>query len=61
MCRGTTEATAAQGTTIDVHGVTITLTVPTGRTQTFLFTILGYATNFPSGGVSSQGFYFSTE
>ncbi|MEN5306876.1 hypothetical protein ABE425_05130 [Chryseobacterium cucumeris] len=55
--QGTTEATAAQGTTIDVPGATITLTVPTGRTQTFLFTILGYATNFPSGGVSSQGVF----
>lgn len=54
--QGTTEATAAQGTTIDVPGATITLTVPAGRSQTFLFTILGYATNFPSG-VSSQGVF----
>ncbi|PTT23396.1 hypothetical protein DBR28_18990, partial [Chryseobacterium sp. HMWF028] len=42
--QGTTEASAAQGTTIDVPGVTYTITVPAGRTQTLLFTILGYAT-----------------
>ncbi|BAP32721.1 uncharacterized protein CHSO_3684 [Chryseobacterium sp. StRB126] len=55
--QGTTEASATQGTTIDVPGVTYTVTVPAGRTQTLLFTILGYATNFPSGGVSSQGVF----
>ncbi|MDQ1854971.1 hypothetical protein [Chryseobacterium sp. WLY505] len=53
--QGTTAATAAQGATIDVPGVTITLTVPTGRTQTFLFTILGYATL--TDGSSSQGVF----
>ncbi|SIR58405.1 hypothetical protein [Chryseobacterium sp. RU33C] len=55
--QGTTEATATVGQTIDVPGVTATLTVPAGRTQTFLFTILGYATNFPSGGTTSQGVF----
>jgi hypothetical protein len=42
--QGTTAATATVGQTIDVPGVTITLIVPAGKTQTFLFTILGYAT-----------------
>ncbi|MGN7756743.1 hypothetical protein ACTJIV_04650 [Chryseobacterium sp. 22532] len=55
--QGTTEATITAGNTADVPGVTLTLTVPAGMTQTFLFTILGYATNFPSGGVSSQGVF----
>ncbi|WP_336704322.1 hypothetical protein [Chryseobacterium indologenes] len=53
--QGTTAATASQGTTIDVPGATITLTVPAGRTQTFLFTILGYATL--TDGNSSQGVF----
>ncbi|MFS4471423.1 hypothetical protein [Chryseobacterium sp. T20] len=53
--QGTTSATAGQGTTIDVPGATITLTVPTGRTQTFLFTVLGYATL--TDGNSSQGVF----
>ncbi|MBP1167915.1 hypothetical protein JOE44_004799 [Chryseobacterium sp. PvR013] len=53
--QGTTAATAAPGATIDVPGVTITLTVPAGRTQTFLFTILGYATLLD--GNSSQGVF----
>jgi hypothetical protein len=51
--QGTTAATATQGQTIDVPGVTITLTVPAGRTQTFLFTILGYTTLVD--GNSTQG------
>jgi len=55
--QGTTEATATVGQTIDVPGVTATITVPAGKTQTLLFTILGYATNYPSGGVSSQGVF----
>jgi len=55
--QGTTEATVTVGNTADVPGVTLTVTVPAGMTQTFLFTILGYATNFPSGGVSSQGVF----
>lgn len=43
--QGTTALTINQGTVADVPGVTLTLTVPTGSTQTFLFTILGYATS----------------
>ncbi|WP_054509476.1 hypothetical protein [Chryseobacterium sp. ERMR1:04] len=41
--QGTTALTITQGTVADVPGATITLTVPTGATQTFLFNILGYA------------------
>lgn len=52
--QGTTELAVPQGTTFDVPGVTLTLTVPAGMTQTFMFTILGYATKYP-GGTSSQG------
>ena len=52
--QGTTAINVAAGTTEDVPGVTITLTVPSGKTQTFLFTILGYATLYPSG-ITSQG------
>ncbi|MCS3870720.1 hypothetical protein J3D55_003636 [Chryseobacterium ginsenosidimutans] len=51
--QGTTEATAYVGQTIDVPGVTITLTVPPTKTQTFLFTILGYTTL--TNGSSTQG------
>lgn len=41
--QGTTPVTVNTGQTVDVPGVTVTLTVPEGKTQTFLFTILGYA------------------
>ncbi|PRB00498.1 hypothetical protein CQ046_18720 [Chryseobacterium sp. MYb7] len=51
------EATATAEQTIDVPQLTKTITVPAGMTQTFLFTVLGYATNFPSGGISSQGVF----
>lgn len=53
--QGTTALTINQGNTADVPGVTITLTVPAGVTQTFLFTILGYATLIDSN--SSQGVF----
>lgn len=53
--QGTTSLTIPQGTTADVPGVTITLTVPAGTTQTFLFTIMGYA--LFSGATSSQGVF----
>ncbi|WP_223609566.1 hypothetical protein [Chryseobacterium sp. OSA05B] len=53
--QGTTALTIAAGTSADVPGATITLTVPTGKTQTFLFTILGYATLLD--GNSSQGVF----
>ncbi|SEH29516.1 hypothetical protein [Chryseobacterium culicis] len=53
--QGTTAATATAGTTIDVPGVTYTVTVPAGKTQTLLFTILGYATLVD--GNSSQGVF----
>lgn len=51
--QGTTAATASAGTTIDIPGVTYTLTVPAGRSQTLLFTILGYVTIL--NGSSLQG------
>lgn len=54
--QGTTAVTVNQGQTLDVPGVTVTLTVPTGRTQTFMFTILGYATLYPSGN-TTQGVF----
>jgi hypothetical protein len=41
---------------MDVPGVTYTITVPTGKTQTLLFTITGYTIMTPvTGGGSSQG------
>lgn len=51
--QGTTALTVANGTTADVPGATITLTVPTGKTQTFLFTILGFAVQLNTS--STQG------
>ncbi|KXH85129.1 hypothetical protein [Chryseobacterium kwangjuense] len=53
--QGTTAATVAQGTTADVPGVTLTLTVPAGMSQTFLFTILGFVTL--ADGNSTQGVF----
>lgn len=53
--QGTSSLTVNQGTTADVPGVSITLTVPTGLTQTFLFTILGYTSILNT--VSSQGVF----
>ena len=53
--QGTTEATISSGSTADVPGVTLTATVPAGRTQTFLFTIIGYAVE--SNGTSAQGVF----
>ncbi|WP_131707563.1 hypothetical protein [Chryseobacterium angstadtii] len=54
--QGTTALTVNQGTVADVPGVTITLTVPAGMTQTFLFTILGYAPSLAS--TDSQGAFY---
>ena len=56
--QGTTALTINQGTTADVPGATITLTVPAGVTQTFLFTILGYAVNTSTAaGQATQGVF----
>lgn len=56
--QGTTAATIIQGATADVPGATITLTVPAGLTQTFLFSILGYATRSVTGGdTGTQGVF----
>ncbi|MCT2406052.1 hypothetical protein NZD88_00610 [Chryseobacterium antibioticum] len=54
--QGTTALTITQGTVADVPGVTITLTVPAGMTQTFLFNILGYAPSLTSS--DSQGAFY---
>ncbi|WP_428229031.1 hypothetical protein [Flavobacterium sp.] len=53
--QGTTAVTVNTGDTADVPGVTITLTVPAGRQQTFLFNILGYALQF--NGSTTQGVF----
>lgn len=53
--QGTNALNIPQGTTADVPGVTITLTVPAGRSQTFLFNILGYTTL--TDGNSTQGVF----
>ncbi|REC79535.1 hypothetical protein DRF60_06855 [Chryseobacterium elymi] len=54
--QGTTALAINQGTVADVPGVTITLIVPAGITQTFLFTILGYATS--STATDAQGAFY---
>ncbi|MBB4805931.1 hypothetical protein HNP38_001203 [Chryseobacterium defluvii] len=54
--QGTTALTINQGAVADVPGVTITLTVPAGITQTFLFTVLGYATS--STATDAQGAFY---
>ncbi|WP_431612416.1 hypothetical protein [Chryseobacterium sp. 'Rf worker isolate 10'] len=54
--QGTTGASATAGQTIDVPGVTATVTVPAGRTQTFLFTIIGYALDITTS-TTSQGVF----
>ncbi|CAI8760857.1 hypothetical protein [Chryseobacterium sp. IT-36CA2] len=61
--QGTTEATAnacspqpCTPVPVDVPGVTYTITVPAGRTQTLLFTILGYALDITTG-TTSQGVF----
>ena len=56
--QGTTALTINQGNTADVPGVTISLIVPAGVTQTFLFTILGYAVNVSTAaGQATQGVF----
>lgn len=53
--QGTTALTVLSTTTADVPGVTITLVVPGGMTQTFLFTILGFAVQ-PNAGATQGTF-----
>lgn len=56
--QGTTQTTINQGSTADVPGVTVTVTVPAGLTQTFLFNVLGYAVNATTAtGAASQGVF----
>ncbi|WP_223609455.1 hypothetical protein [Chryseobacterium sp. OSA05B] len=56
--QGTAPQVINQGSTLDVPGVTTTITVPAGKTQTVLFMILGYALR-PTivSGASSQGVF----
>lgn len=54
--QGTTALDIDQGEVKDVPGVTIPLTVPAGATQTFLFTILGYAQS--STATEAQGAFY---
>ncbi|MFN1216278.1 hypothetical protein ACKW6Q_04750 [Chryseobacterium kwangjuense] len=53
--QGTTAANINAGQTADVPGVTLTHTVPPGKTQTLMFNILGYALAFTN--TSSQGVF----
>ncbi|WP_128331010.1 hypothetical protein [Apibacter sp. HY039] len=53
--QGTSSVVVAEGKTADVPGLSITLTVPPGKTQTFLFTILGFATQINSR--TTQGIF----
>lgn len=56
--QGTSEATIAVGSTVDVPGVTLTHTVPAGASQTLLFTVIGYAVrNDGSNNNSGQGVF----
>lgn len=56
--QGTTALTINQGVTSDVPGVSITLTVPAGKAQTFLFSILGYALRSTTvSGQATQGVF----
>lgn len=42
--QGTTSATINEGQTLDVPGITFNIVVPSGKTQTVMFSILGFAT-----------------
>ncbi|WP_126651744.1 hypothetical protein [Chryseobacterium aureum] len=54
--QGTTALNINQGTVADVPGVTLTVTVPAGLTQTLMFTILGYATSTTA--TDTQGAFY---
>jgi len=56
--QGTTPATVNQGSTVNVPGVTYTYTVPAGKTQTLLFTIVGYSgSTYSDSRNSGQGVF----
>lgn len=56
--QGTSALNVNQGTTAQVPGVALTVTVPAGMTQTFFFNILGYANAAVVGaGVATQGVF----
>ncbi len=56
--QGNATRTVNKAATVDVPGVTVTMTVPAGKTQTFLFTITGYASNQTvAAGAATQGVF----
>lgn len=56
--QGTSSLVVNQGVTSDVPGVSYTLVVPAGKTQTFLFSILGYAVrSVTASGQATQGVF----
>jgi hypothetical protein len=54
--QGTTSASIGAGSTANVPGMTLTITVPAGTTQTLLFTINGYMIT-SSGSGAGQGVF----
>jgi hypothetical protein len=54
--QGTTSVSIAAGTTANVPGMTLTITVPAGKTQTLMFTINGYMIT-SSGSGAGQGVF----
>ncbi|SEW26313.1 hypothetical protein SAMN05421841_1907 [Chryseobacterium wanjuense] len=56
--QGNDDLTINQGDTGDVPGLTLTITVPAGKTQTLLFTIIGYAIRSTvTDGEATQGVF----
>jgi len=55
--QGTSLVSINSGSTADVPGVTVILTVPAGLTQTLLFNVVGYASLNPTGNSGSQGVF----
>lgn len=54
--QGTTSTSIGAGSTADVPGMTLTITVPAGKTQTLMFTINGYMIT-SSGSGAGQGVF----
>jgi hypothetical protein len=54
--QGTTSASIGAGSTANVPGMTLTITVPAGKTQTLMFTINGYMIT-SSGSGAGQGVF----
>ena len=58
--QGTTSASIGAGSTANVPGMTLTITVPAGTTQTLMFTINGYMIT-SSGSGAGQGVFSLTQ